>query len=340
MIKFLLQRTRRNSGVTEGNLLASEQRRLWRHVAAFAFSAARPGDSLASFLLKRTLLCTVMHSITNPAGDIDHPPEVTGPSEAASIKGFTDKFNAHQTDKAGTLSLNLGSFFGWQLRIHASFALQLVITWLIYFHQIAGLAGAIRSTSLLLIQFACILLHELGHFFAARGLGIKTSKTTLYCMGGVSRLSRIPTNKWHQIAIALAGPVVSMLIAIALFVAAGVAFNQNSPELDTRIPLLMSIASANMLLMMHNLAPAFPFDGGRILQTLLSIRLSHRRAVQVPAWIGQGFAIFFGLFAVVCSPDLFMNAFGIFFGARQQASIAKLDASTREMSRMPVVVSS
>jgi Zn-dependent protease len=281
-----------------------------------------------------------MHSIINSVDDVDHPPEGAGQSEAAGAKGFTNKFKAHQADKPGTLSLNLGSFFGWRLRIHASFALQLVITWLIYFHQIAGFAGVTRSTSLVLVQFACILLHELGHFFAARGLGITTRETTLYCMGGISELSRVPTNKWHQIGIALAGPVVSMLIAIALFVAAGVAFHHNGPELDTRVLLLRSIAFANMLLMMHNLAPAFPFDGGRILQTLLSNRLSHARAVEVPAWIGKGLAIFFGLFAVAFHPALFMNAFGIFFGARQQAAIAKLDASTTEMSRIPVLVTS
>jgi Zn-dependent protease len=296
--------------------------------------------SLTCLLLKQTPLCTVMDNIINSADDIVHPPEGAGQSEAAGAKGFTNKFKAYQTDKSGTFSLSLGSFFGWRLRIHASFALQLVITWFIYFHQIAGFAGVSRSTSLVLIQFACILLHELGHFFAARGLGITTSETTLYCMGGVSQLSRIPTNKWHQIAIAVAGPIVSMLIAIALFVAAGVAFHQNSLELDTRIPLLISIASANMLLMMHNLAPAFPFDGGRILQTLLSIRLSHTRAVQVPAWIGQGLAIFFGLFAVVFNPALFVNAFGIFFGAREQAAIERLEASTTEMSRIPALVTS
>ena len=281
-----------------------------------------------------------MHSIINSANDIDHPLEGVGQSEAAGAKGFTNRYKAHQTDKSGTLSLNLGSFCGWRLRVHASFVLQLVITWLIYFHQIAGFAGVTRSTSLVLIQFACILLHELGHFFVASGLGITTSETTLYCMGGVSQLSRIPTNKWHQIAIALAGPVVSMLIGIALFVAAGVNFHQNGTQLDIRIPLLTSIAFANMLLMMHNLAPAFPFDGGRILQTLLSNRLSHTRAVQVSACAGKGLAIFFGLFAIVFNPALFMSAFGIFFGARQQAAIARLEASTTEMSKVPVLVTS
>ena len=103
---------------------------------------------LTCLLLKQTPLCTVMDNIINSADDIDHPPEGAGQSEAAGAKGFTNKFKAYQTDKSGTFSLSLGSFFGWRLRIHASFALQLVITWFIYFHQIAGFAGVSRSTSL------------------------------------------------------------------------------------------------------------------------------------------------------------------------------------------------
>jgi Zn-dependent protease len=175
-----------------------------------------------------------------------------------------------------------------------------------------------------LLQFVCIFLHELGHLFVARGLSIKTAETTLYCMGGVARLNRGPTSQVQQFVIAMGGPLASFLIATFFFVLAKIAFAQNSPFLARDIPLLMSIASANMLLILHNLAPAFPFDGGRLLQMILGMRISQTRAIQIPAWIGQVFAIIFGVITFVFNPALIMNAFGMFCGARQQAAIEKL----------------
>jgi Zn-dependent protease len=246
-------------------------------------------------------------------------------------KRFINDFKANHAGNPGSLSLKFGTFFGCRLDIHVSFALQLAVTWLLYFHQISGFPGFIRSTSLVLIQFACILLHEVGHVLVARGFGIKTGETTLYCMGGVSKLSRLPTTRWQQLTIAMGGPLASFLIAMVLFLVAKVTFGPNNPVSDTRIQLLMSLASANMLLGMHNLVPAFPFDGGRLLQMVLATRLRNARAIQIPSWIGQGLSIIFGLSTLVYNPALIMNAFGIFAGARQQAAVsgpAKADVAT------------
>jgi Zn-dependent protease len=201
----------------------------------------------------------------------------------------------------------------------------LILTWLFYFHQTSGAPGALRSTLLVLIQFTCIFLHELGHLFAARWLNIKTIETTLYCMGGVAQLRPVPEGNWKQMAIAMAGPLTSFLISMGLFLAANIAYHQNSPSFDQNILILMSLATANMLLVFHNLAPAFPFDGGRLLQMILATRLPRAQAIQIPAWIGQGFSFVFAVTTLIHNPALIMNAFGIFLGARQQAAIAKLN---------------
>jgi Zn-dependent protease len=248
-----------------------------------------------------------------------------------------NRFKAYETKSAGSLSIQLGSIFGCRLRIHWSFIAQLMVTWLIYFSQMSALTDVIlRCSFLVLIQFVCIFLHELGHLFAARGLGIATIETTLYCMGGVSRLSRIPTGKWQQIYISMAGPLVNFVISMVLFGAAHFAYHQNRPSLDGNILFLMSIATANMLLVLHNLAPAFPFDGGRLLQMLLATRLPNARAIQIPTWLGQISALLFGLSTLVLNPALIMNAFGIFAGASQQGAIAQanniaLEEETRNL---------
>jgi Zn-dependent protease len=147
-------------------------------------------------------------------------------------------------------------------------------------------------------------------------------------MGGVARLSRVPTSQAQQLVIAMGGPLASFLIGLFFFALAKMALGQNSPLLDRNIPLLMSIAGANILLMFHNLAPAFPFDGGRLLQMILGLRTSTTRAIQIPAWIGQVFGVVFAIIAFIFYPALIMNAFGIVCGARQQAAIEKLSILT------------
>ncbi len=126
----------------------------------------------------------------------------------------------------------------------------------------------------------------------------------------------------------MAGPFASSLIGICFFVLAKTAYGPNSLVLVRDIPLLMSIAGANMLLMFHNLAPGFPFDGGRLLQMILGTRISRTRAIQIPAWVGQVFGVVFAIIAFIFSPALIMNAFGMVCGARQQAAIEKLSLLT------------
>ena len=221
-------------------------------------------------------------------------------------------------------SLKVASIFGIEVRIHLTFLLFLVWIWFSYY-QIAGFAGAIQGVLFILALFACVLLHEFGHAFAARGFGIETPDITLLPIGGVARLSRIPEKPWQELVVAIAGPLVNVVIAAALIsVIHGSAALEQLEYLESpRIELLAKLASVNVMLVLFNLIPAFPMDGGRVLRALLAMAMPYAQATQIAAWIGQGLAVVFGIFGLFGNPLLIFIAFFIFVGAQQEAAMAR-----------------
>src|SRR3984893_4503459 len=212
-------------------------------------------------------------------------------------------------------SLKVASIFGIEVRIHLTLLLFLVWIWFSYY-QIAGFAGAVQGVLFLLALFDCVLLHEFGHAFAARGFGIETPDITLLPIGGVARLSRIPEKPWQELVVAIAGPLVNVVIAAALIsVIHGSAALEQLEYLESpRIELLAKLASVNVMLVLFNLIPAFPMDGGRVLRALLAMAMPYAQATQVAAWIGQGLAVVFGIFGLFGNPLLIFIAFFIFAG--------------------------
>ena len=210
------------------------------------------------------------------------------------------------------------------MRIHLTFLLFLVWIWFSYY-QIAGFAGAVQGVLFILALFACVLLHEFGHAFAARGFGIETPDITLLPIGGVARLSRIPEKPWQELVVAIAGPLVNVVIAAALIsVIHGSAALEQLEYLESpRIELLAKLASVNVMLVLFNLIPAFPMDGGRVLRALLAMAMPYAQATQIAAWIGQGLAVVFGIFGLFGNPLLIFIAFFIFVGAQQEAAMAR-----------------
>ncbi len=227
-------------------------------------------------------------------------------------------------------SLKVASIFGIEVRIHLTFLLFLVWIWFSYY-QVAGFAGAVQGVLFILSLFACVLLHEFGHAFAARGFGIGTPDITLLPIGGVARLSRIPEKPWQELVVAIAGPLVNVVIAAALiFVIHGSAPLEQLEYLESpRIELLAKLASVNVMLVLFNLIPAFPMDGGRVLRALLAMAMPYARATQIAAWIGQGLAVVFGIFGIFGNPFLIFIAFFIFVGAQQEAAMARSKGSPR-----------
>src|SRR5437660_8313880 len=109
---------------------------------------------------------------------------------------------------------------GIQLRIHITFLL--LIGWVAFaYYAQGGSPAALGGVLFILILFACVVLHEFGHAFAGKAFGINTPDITLLPIGGVARLERIPEEPVQELIIAVAGPLVNVVIALGLFVAGG-----------------------------------------------------------------------------------------------------------------------
>ena len=189
-------------------------------------------------------------------------------------------------------SWRLGSAFGIGICILRTFLLLplwvLVGTW-----GVSGLHMAVYSVVFLLTIFGCVVLHELGHALMARRFGIGTRDITLYPIGGVARLERMPEKPLEEFLIALAGPAVNVVIAAVLAIAVlfELLFTLNSADTPFRYDFgsnfLFDLLFANIFLVLLNMLPAFPMDGGRVLRALLaraSVTFGQRRSRPRLAW--------------------------------------------------------
>ncbi|HJT82020.1 MAG TPA: site-2 protease family protein [Chthoniobacterales bacterium] len=216
---------------------------------------------------------------------------------------------------------------GIQLRIHITFLL--LIGWLgLGYYASGGSAAAAVGVFFILILFLCVVLHEFGHAIAAKSFGINTPDITLLPIGGVARLERMPEEPKQELIIAIAGPLVNVVIAACLFLF-GARTDLNPFTATQSGDLLSMLLKINILIVLFNLLPAFPMDGGRILRALLATRFSYARATQVAATVGQGFAFMFGFLGLMYNPLLIFIALFVYIGASQEAALAQM----RDVSR-------
>jgi Zn-dependent protease len=217
-------------------------------------------------------------------------------------------------------SLKVASVFGIAVRIHVSFLIYLAFICLSSYQE-AGVEGAVEGGLLVLILFAFVLLHEFGHAFAARMFGIRTPDITLYVIGGVARLNRIPDKPWQELIVAVAGPMVNVVIFLVL---QGVIYLVQAENPDSlEVEMLKRVANYNWLLLVFNLIPAFPMDGGRVLRALLAMFMPYARATEIAARLGQGLAVIFAIFGFFHNPFLIFIALFVFYGAQQELAMAR-----------------
>ena len=143
--------------------------------------------------------------------------------------------------------------------------------------------------------FAGVVLHELGHSVVAQRYGFPIESITLWIFGGIARLTDQPEDWKQEFLIAIAGPVVSILLGIGSFLALLVI----PTGLDTVRFVVGYLALMNFALAAFNLLPGFPMDGGRVLRALLARTRSFSRATQIAAEVGKAFAIVLGLFGLL-----------------------------------------
>jgi Zn-dependent protease/CBS domain-containing protein len=224
-------------------------------------------------------------------------------------------------------SLPIARIAGIQLRIHVTFLL--LIAWLAFgYYSEGGSAAAAARVLFVLLLFLCVVLHEFGHAFAAKAYGINTPDITLLPIGGVARLERMPEKPSQELVVALAGPLVNVVIALCLFLVIG-SRGLISPMTMQSGDFLANLLAINIALVLFNLLPAFPMDGGRVLRALLATRMNYARATQVAATIGQGFAFLFGFAGLFGNPFLLFIALFVYVGASQEAALAQIKAVSR-----------
>ena len=218
-------------------------------------------------------------------------------------------------------TIPIGTVFGIKIELHVTFLL--LVAWIALDQGLlrGHLGAALSAVVLLLLIFGCVLLHELGHALTARRYGIVTRDIILLPIGGVARLQRMPDKPWQEIVVALAGPAVNLLIAALLYVVlAGLGRPLAPFAMEGGLP--EQLFYINVIMMLFNLIPAFPMDGGRVLRAALALRLPYPRATRIAAGIGQAIAVAMALAGLALHlPMLMLVAVFVFIAAAEERAM-------------------
>ncbi len=235
----------------------------------------------------------------------------------------------------------IGRFFGIDLYIHWTFVLLPLFA--VWNRPDDSPVSPAFIVAVICGLFTCVVLHEYGHALMARRFGIKTRDITLYPIGGVARLERISEKPLEELCIAVAGPAVNVVIAILLgCVLVPLLFIR--PELLQK-PVsdnyLFWLLAGNIVLVVFNMIPAFPMDGGRVFRALLSMCVGHLTATRVAAGVGMVLAIIGGGFFLLSSNYLAaVMAFFILMAGQQELRYVEWKYEQRRLGEeepLPVV---
>ncbi|BBU56642.1 protease [Mameliella alba] len=227
-----------------------------------------------------------------------------------------------------TWTFRLGHLLGSELRVHATFFLLLAWVAAAAWAE-SGPAAALDNTLFILALFGCVVAHEYGHALMARRYGIKTPDITLLPIGGMARMERMPENPAHEIAVALAGPAVNVIIWGLLIVFGASTEMEALADPTNPQDFLGRLAAVNLFLAVFNLIPAFPMDGGRVLRAALSMSMDRVRATRVAATAGQIAAFLFG-FLGLTSGNLILLLIALFIFVAAQAEAR--DVESRDLA--------
>src|ERR687897_3144793 len=226
-------------------------------------------------------------------------------------------------------SFKVGRAFGIDVKVHWTFLLLLAFFGFTAYQNSGRFASALVTVGIIEALFVCVLLHEYGHSLVAQRLGIEIGDITLLPIGGIARLKSLPEKPWDEVKIAIAGPLVNVVLAPFFFAGALVIGADLSSPVDIiRVSsfgqILAYLGFINVALVVFNLIPAFPMDGGRVLRGLLATRLGPVRATDISSTIGQGFAILFILFGFFSNNFLLaIVGFFVFLGASGEAQLVR-----------------
>ena len=244
--------------------------------------------------------------------------------------------------------IRIGSAFGIPIRLDITFLLVLpLFAWLIG-SDVSNLTGVINGlfgttidagpltvgsmrwvlgTAAAVGLFVGVLLHEFGHSLVAMRYGFEIESITLWLFGGVARFTEIPEDWKQELTIAIAGPIVSVLIGVVSYVGFVAV-----PLSDPVRFVLGYLALTNVALAVFNMLPGFPMDGGRVLRALLARNRPHARATQIAAEVGKVFAFLLGIFGLFANLFLVALAFFIYMGASSEAQQTVMKAAFEDVT--------
>jgi Zn-dependent protease len=279
-------------------------------------------------------------------------------------------------------SLKLFTWFGIPVYLHWTFGLILIFAFYQGYTEGAGMLSAFLTLGVLIALFGCVLLHEFGHSLTARRYGVNTQDIILTPIGGIARLERMPEKPVQEFLVAIAGPMVNVVIAILLFIIGKMMYsgiywelfnailvdqfqslihffnstwlfitgnitftevknlltrgseysksadivNESGIQVGIVLEILPLLLGVNLWLVLFNMVPAFPMDGGRIFRSLLAMRIGRPKATNIASIVGQIIAvIFIGLGLFQGAFTLTLIGFFVFSTARSENRMVQTD---------------
>ncbi|MCP5531033.1 MAG: site-2 protease family protein [Opitutaceae bacterium] len=231
-------------------------------------------------------------------------------------------------------SIKLFRIAGIRLEVHATFFLLLAyVGWEGWTE--AGGTGLFWRVLTISAFFVCVVLHELGHSFTARGYGVGISRILLMPIGGMAEFDSLPRAPRKELLITLAGPAVNFVLAALLWWP--VAHMPDTIYFYSFNGLIYQLLIANLVMGVFNLVPVFPMDGGRILRALLATRYPYLKATKIAATVGKVFAVI-GILVMLFWLDSVLGAllftFILFAGEAEYRAVKRREAEDAHWRQM------
>ena len=242
-------------------------------------------------------------------------------------------------------SIQIGKLLGIPILVHWSFSLFLAFIVFTAWRNEFPIADSFWFIAFVFILFTFVIMHELGHAIAARKYGTKTLDIIISPIGGIARLQDMPSKPNQELVVALAGPMVNLLLAF-IFMCVLLPFSTELLPESQRINLISApldylryLLLINISLVIFNLIPAFPMDGGRVFRALLSMKYNRIKATYIATTFAKGFAILFLIIGIYLSHVILIVIGGfVLFTSGVEYSNAVLDKIFEESRASEVVL--